>query len=147
MICHLSFDPLCDLQRSLPRLEEQIEEKLAQTHAELERYGNGPPLDTAERLVFLIDVSSPTLHNVYLQTIIHQYEFLFKCLLNNHKTPANNCFCCYICTAESDSIHSGCNQPDCGRGTQVWRQAQRLFYTQKRVREVECPPGPLRRKL
>lgn len=59
---------MCDLQRSLPRLEEQIEEKLAQTRAEMERYGNGPPSDAAERLVFLIDVSFLTLHNIYLTT-------------------------------------------------------------------------------
>lgn len=44
-------------QRSLPRLEEQVEEKLEQTRAELEKYGNGPPCDEAERLVFLMDVS------------------------------------------------------------------------------------------
>ncbi|KAG7999384.1 Interferon-induced GTP-binding protein Mx [Nibea albiflora] len=42
-------------KRSLPRLEEQIEEKLEQTRAELERYGNGPPSDPAERDFFLID--------------------------------------------------------------------------------------------
>ncbi|TKS65634.1 Mx Interferon-inducible [Collichthys lucidus] len=41
--------------RSLPRLEEQIEEKLEQTCAKLERYGNGPPTDPAEKLVFLND--------------------------------------------------------------------------------------------
>uniref|UniRef100_A0A3Q2WC55 Interferon-induced GTP-binding protein Mx n=1 Tax=Haplochromis burtoni TaxID=8153 RepID=A0A3Q2WC55_HAPBU len=44
-----------DLQRSLPRLEEQIEDKLAQTQAELDRYGNGPPSGMAERIIFLID--------------------------------------------------------------------------------------------
>nr|Q000A9.1 RecName: Full=Interferon-induced GTP-binding protein Mx; AltName: Full=Interferon-inducible Mx protein [Larimichthys crocea]ABJ56003.1 Mx protein [Larimichthys crocea] len=43
------------IERSLPRLEEQIEEKLEQTRAELERYGNGPPTDPAEKLVFLTD--------------------------------------------------------------------------------------------
>ena len=47
----------CVFQKTLPRLEEQIEEKLKQTQAELDRYGNGPPSDPAERLVFLIDVS------------------------------------------------------------------------------------------
>ncbi|CAB1428109.1 unnamed protein product [Pleuronectes platessa] len=43
------------IERSLPRLEEQIEEKLAQTQVELERYGSGPPSDPAERIAFLID--------------------------------------------------------------------------------------------
>ncbi|KAK7916731.1 hypothetical protein WMY93_012492 [Mugilogobius chulae] len=33
----------------------QIEEKLAQTQVELERYGTGPPTDPGERIVFLID--------------------------------------------------------------------------------------------
>uniref|UniRef100_A0A8C8I387 Uncharacterized protein n=1 Tax=Oncorhynchus tshawytscha TaxID=74940 RepID=A0A8C8I387_ONCTS len=33
----------------------QIEAKLSETHAELERYGTGPPEDSAERLYFLID--------------------------------------------------------------------------------------------
>ncbi|MEQ2208519.1 hypothetical protein XENOCAPTIV_004096, partial [Xenoophorus captivus] len=41
--------------KSLPRLEEQIEEKLKQTQRDLDRYGNGPPSDEAERLFFLID--------------------------------------------------------------------------------------------
>lgn len=52
-----------------------------------------------------------------------------------------------MCAAESDGIRSGCHQSDCRRGAQVWRQNQRLFYSQKRVWEVDCPPGPLRRKV
>lgn len=67
-----------DLQRSLPRLEEQIEDKLAQTQAELDRYGNGPPSDMAERLIFLIDVSFLTTHNIYVTTFIS----LHFCLTN-----------------------------------------------------------------
>lgn len=43
------------IESSMPRLEQQIEEKLAQTQVELERYGTGPPLDPSERLLFLID--------------------------------------------------------------------------------------------
>ncbi|XP_078104063.1 interferon-induced GTP-binding protein Mx-like isoform X2 [Sander vitreus] len=42
------------IKRSLPQLEEQIEEKLEQTQAELERYGTGPPTDDTERRVLLI---------------------------------------------------------------------------------------------
>uniref|UniRef100_A0A8D3E1R7 Interferon-induced GTP-binding protein Mx n=1 Tax=Scophthalmus maximus TaxID=52904 RepID=A0A8D3E1R7_SCOMX len=51
----LTIELVEHIERSLPRLEEQIEEKLAQTQAELERYGTGPPTDPAERLIFLID--------------------------------------------------------------------------------------------
>ncbi|TDH14085.1 hypothetical protein EPR50_G00042910 [Perca flavescens] len=51
----LTLELVHHIERSLPRLEEQIEEKLVQTQAELERYGTGPPTDAAERLFFLID--------------------------------------------------------------------------------------------
>ncbi|GLD69935.1 AAW22002.1 Mx protein [Lates japonicus] len=51
----LTLELVHHIERSLPRLEEQIEEKLAQTQAEMERYGNGPPTDAAERLFYLID--------------------------------------------------------------------------------------------
>ncbi|XP_078104060.1 interferon-induced GTP-binding protein Mx [Sander vitreus] len=51
----LTLELVHHIERSLPRLEEQIEEKLAQTQVELERYGTGPPMDAAERLFFLID--------------------------------------------------------------------------------------------
>ncbi|XP_067444126.1 interferon-induced GTP-binding protein Mx [Thunnus thynnus] len=51
----LTLELVQHIERSLPRLEEQIEEKLAQTQAELEKYGTGPPSDAGERLAFLID--------------------------------------------------------------------------------------------
>ncbi|XP_060898310.1 interferon-induced GTP-binding protein Mx-like [Labrus mixtus] len=51
----LTLELVHHIEKSLPRLEEQIEEKLEQTHADLERYGNGPPSEAAERIVFLID--------------------------------------------------------------------------------------------
>ncbi|KAF7651959.1 hypothetical protein LDENG_00103130 [Lucifuga dentata] len=51
----LTLELVHHIEKSLPRLEEQIEEKLAQTHAELDRYGTGPPSDAAESVVFLID--------------------------------------------------------------------------------------------
>ncbi|KAM4587557.1 interferon-induced GTP-binding protein Mx isoform 2-T2 [Odontesthes bonariensis] len=51
----LTLELVHHIEKSLPRLEEQIEEKLKQTQAELDRYGNGPPSEPAERLVFLID--------------------------------------------------------------------------------------------
>ncbi|XP_046880725.1 interferon-induced GTP-binding protein Mx3-like [Hypomesus transpacificus] len=51
----LTLELVHHIERSLPRLEEQIEAKLAETHLELERYGSGPPSGAAERLYFLID--------------------------------------------------------------------------------------------
>ncbi|XP_064822601.1 interferon-induced GTP-binding protein Mx3-like isoform X1 [Oncorhynchus masou masou] len=51
----LTIELVHHIEKSLPRLEEQIEAKLSETHAELERYGTGPPEDSVERLYFLID--------------------------------------------------------------------------------------------
>ncbi|MEQ2273897.1 hypothetical protein XENORESO_010596, partial [Xenotaenia resolanae] len=51
----LTLELVHHIEKSLPRLEEQIEEKLKQTQSDLDRYGNGPPSDEAERLLFLID--------------------------------------------------------------------------------------------
>ncbi|CAK6958698.1 interferon-induced GTP-binding protein Mx-like [Scomber scombrus] len=54
----LTLELVHHIERSLPRLGEQIEDKLAQTQAELEKYGTGPPSDAADRLTFLIDKMS-----------------------------------------------------------------------------------------
>ncbi|CAJ1076392.1 interferon-induced GTP-binding protein Mx-like isoform X1 [Xyrichtys novacula] len=51
----LTIELLDHIQRSLPNLEKQIENKLKATCAELDRYGDGPPTDSNERLSFLID--------------------------------------------------------------------------------------------
>ncbi|XP_061583827.1 interferon-induced GTP-binding protein Mx-like [Cololabis saira] len=51
----LTLELVHHIEKSLPRLEEQIEEKLKQTQAELDRYGNGPPSDPGARLLFFID--------------------------------------------------------------------------------------------
>ncbi|XP_051269580.1 interferon-induced GTP-binding protein Mx isoform X2 [Dicentrarchus labrax] len=51
----LTLELVHHIQKSLPRLEEQIEKKLIETQVELNKYGNGPPPDTSERLGFLID--------------------------------------------------------------------------------------------
>uniref|UniRef100_A0A3Q4I981 Interferon-induced GTP-binding protein Mx n=1 Tax=Neolamprologus brichardi TaxID=32507 RepID=A0A3Q4I981_NEOBR len=59
----LTLELVNHIERSLPRLEEQIEDKLAQTQAELDRYGNGPPSDMAERLIFLIDKVTAFTHD------------------------------------------------------------------------------------
>ncbi|XP_059184557.1 interferon-induced GTP-binding protein Mx-like [Centropristis striata] len=52
---NLTLELVHHIKASLPRLEEQIEKKLARTQAELDKYGAGPPPDAAERLSFLID--------------------------------------------------------------------------------------------
>ncbi|KAL0978540.1 hypothetical protein UPYG_G00171870 [Umbra pygmaea] len=51
----LTLELVHHIEKSLPHLEEQIEAKLAETNAQLERCGTGPPEDTAERFFFLID--------------------------------------------------------------------------------------------
>ncbi|XP_018584114.2 interferon-induced GTP-binding protein Mx3-like [Scleropages formosus] len=51
----LTLELVNHIERSLPHLEEQIEAKLADAYAELEKYGNGPPTERAEKIVFLID--------------------------------------------------------------------------------------------
>uniref|UniRef100_A0A8C6V0J1 Interferon-induced GTP-binding protein Mx n=1 Tax=Neogobius melanostomus TaxID=47308 RepID=A0A8C6V0J1_9GOBI len=51
----LTLELVRHIELSLPRLEEQIEEKIAKTQVELERYGSGPPSDAGERLIYLID--------------------------------------------------------------------------------------------
>ncbi|KAM7006229.1 interferon-induced GTP-binding protein Mx-like [Tautogolabrus adspersus] len=51
----LTLELVHHIKKSLPRLEEQIENKLKKTQADLDRYGNGPPPDVSERLSFLID--------------------------------------------------------------------------------------------
>ncbi|XP_059210557.1 interferon-induced GTP-binding protein Mx-like [Centropristis striata] len=43
------------IETSIPRLGEQIEEKLEETQAELGKYGSKPPSGEAERRVFLIE--------------------------------------------------------------------------------------------
>ncbi|XP_051746925.1 interferon-induced GTP-binding protein MxB isoform X2 [Ctenopharyngodon idella] len=65
----LTIELVHHIQKSLPRLEEQIEAKLAETQKELEAYGNGPPSDPVERLSFLIDkVTSFTRDTLNLTT-------------------------------------------------------------------------------
>ncbi|XP_068449702.1 interferon-induced GTP-binding protein Mx [Clinocottus analis] len=59
----LTLELVHHIERSLPRLEEQIEEKLAQTHAELDRYGVGPPPEAEERVFFLIDKVTAFTHD------------------------------------------------------------------------------------
>ncbi|XP_016390098.1 interferon-induced GTP-binding protein MxA-like [Sinocyclocheilus rhinocerous] len=61
----LTIELVHHIQKSLPRLEEQIETKLAETQKELEAYGNGPPSDPAERLSFLIDKVTAFTHDMF----------------------------------------------------------------------------------
>ncbi|KAG5852399.1 hypothetical protein ANANG_G00062000 [Anguilla anguilla] len=51
----LTLELVHHIEKSLPRLEEQIEAKVAETQADLERYGDGPPTEPAERMYFLIN--------------------------------------------------------------------------------------------
>ncbi|XP_051559615.1 interferon-induced GTP-binding protein MxA-like [Myxocyprinus asiaticus] len=51
----LTIELVHHIQKSLPRLEEQIEAKLEETQKDLEAYGTGPRTDPTERLSFLID--------------------------------------------------------------------------------------------
>ncbi|KAM6979539.1 interferon-induced GTP-binding protein Mx3-like [Aplochiton taeniatus] len=51
----LTLELVHHIHKSLPHLEDQIEAKLAQTHAELDKYGTGPPSDRTEKHYYLID--------------------------------------------------------------------------------------------
>ncbi|XP_066518041.1 interferon-induced GTP-binding protein Mx3-like [Hoplias malabaricus] len=51
----LTLELVSHIQKSLPRLEEQIEMKLNMTQMDLEKYGTGPPTESEDRRVFLID--------------------------------------------------------------------------------------------
>uniref|UniRef100_A0A3B4EX18 Interferon-induced GTP-binding protein Mx n=1 Tax=Pundamilia nyererei TaxID=303518 RepID=A0A3B4EX18_9CICH len=51
----LTLELVHHIQKSLPRLDEQIQKKLKQTRANLDKLSNGPPSDAIERLGFLID--------------------------------------------------------------------------------------------
>ncbi|XP_068449701.1 interferon-induced GTP-binding protein Mx-like isoform X2 [Clinocottus analis] len=51
----LTLELVHHIKGSLPQLENQIEKKLAETQAELDSCGSGPPSDAAESLGFLID--------------------------------------------------------------------------------------------
>ncbi|CAM4503209.1 unnamed protein product [Leuciscus chuanchicus] len=51
----LTIELVHHIQKSLPNLEKQIDEKLSETQKELDKYCNGPPSDPAEKLKFLSD--------------------------------------------------------------------------------------------
>ncbi|CAF95923.1 unnamed protein product, partial [Tetraodon nigroviridis] len=51
----LTLELVHHIEKSLPRLEDQIEEKLADIRAKLETYGIGPPADPSEKTIFLVD--------------------------------------------------------------------------------------------
>ncbi|XP_012717641.2 interferon-induced GTP-binding protein Mx [Fundulus heteroclitus] len=63
----LTLELVNHIQRSLPKLEEQMETKLKETQAKLDKLGFGPPSDSTERLGFLIDrVTAFTQDAIYL---------------------------------------------------------------------------------
>ncbi|XP_029946649.1 interferon-induced GTP-binding protein Mx-like [Salarias fasciatus] len=51
----LTLELVQHIVKNLPHLEEQIKKKIQKAQTQLDRLGSGPPLDTAERLGFLID--------------------------------------------------------------------------------------------
>ncbi|XP_023684691.1 interferon-induced GTP-binding protein Mx3-like [Paramormyrops kingsleyae] len=51
----LTLELVQHIEKSLPRLEDQIQRKIADLEKELERYGRGSPTDAADRRMFLID--------------------------------------------------------------------------------------------
>ncbi|KAI1885202.1 hypothetical protein AGOR_G00217750 [Albula goreensis] len=65
----LTLELVHHIEKSLPRLEEQIEARLGETQAELEKYGSGPPDGPAERMVFLIDKVTAFTHDIINLTI------------------------------------------------------------------------------
>ncbi|XP_034023045.1 interferon-induced GTP-binding protein Mx-like [Thalassophryne amazonica] len=59
----LTLELVQHIEKSLPRLWEQTEKKLAESHAELNRYGTGAPCEAAERRVYLIDKVTEFTHS------------------------------------------------------------------------------------
>ncbi|KAL3977917.1 C-terminal binding protein [Sarotherodon galilaeus] len=51
----LTLELVHHIQKSLPRLDDQLQKKLKQTRANLDKLSNGPPSNAIERLGFLID--------------------------------------------------------------------------------------------
>uniref|UniRef100_A0A8B9KI04 Myxovirus (influenza) resistance A n=1 Tax=Astyanax mexicanus TaxID=7994 RepID=A0A8B9KI04_ASTMX len=80
----LTLELVHHIEKSLPRLEEQIEAKLAETQDELEKYGNGPPMEPSERIYYLIDVSlslhtqTQTNRNKNIESTNWNYEVLLE---------------------------------------------------------------------
>ncbi|XP_072307724.1 interferon-induced GTP-binding protein Mx-like [Eucyclogobius newberryi] len=63
----LTLELVEHIENSLPQLEEQIKTKLIQTNAELEKYGEGLPTESADRFRYLIDkVTGFTHHAISL---------------------------------------------------------------------------------
>ncbi|KAJ8352502.1 hypothetical protein SKAU_G00239780 [Synaphobranchus kaupii] len=65
----LTLELVHHIEKSLPRLEEQIGAKLAETQADLERCGDGPPTDPTERTYFLINKVSAFNQDIISLTI------------------------------------------------------------------------------
>uniref|UniRef100_A0A8C1Z9W4 Uncharacterized protein n=1 Tax=Cyprinus carpio TaxID=7962 RepID=A0A8C1Z9W4_CYPCA len=73
----LTIELVHHIQKSLPRLEEQIETKLDETQKELEAYGNGPPSDPAERLSFFIDKVTAFTHDMFNLTTGEEVKCIY----------------------------------------------------------------------
>ncbi|XP_062272448.1 interferon-induced GTP-binding protein Mx-like [Scomber scombrus] len=71
----LTLELVHHIQKSLPRLGEQIKEKLKHTNAQLEKYGDGPPSDASERFTFLIDRVTAFTHDAISLTTGEELKF------------------------------------------------------------------------
>uniref|UniRef100_A0A672Z8A8 Interferon-induced GTP-binding protein Mx n=1 Tax=Sphaeramia orbicularis TaxID=375764 RepID=A0A672Z8A8_9TELE len=75
---NLTLELVHHIEKCLPQLEEQIKNKLIQTNAELQRYGDGPPTDKSDNGSFLIDVS-----HVLFCVVIWGYKYLNRASSNS----------------------------------------------------------------
>uniref|UniRef100_A0A3B5MF04 Interferon-induced GTP-binding protein Mx n=1 Tax=Xiphophorus couchianus TaxID=32473 RepID=A0A3B5MF04_9TELE len=100
----LTLELVNHIQRSLPELEKQMETKLKETQAKLDKLGCGPPTDCTERLGFLIDrVTAFTQDAIYLSkgedikcgykskifSILRQQFAVWKTIIDNSGTTFN----------------------------------------------------------
>uniref|UniRef100_A0AAY4EQ39 Interferon-induced GTP-binding protein Mx n=1 Tax=Denticeps clupeoides TaxID=299321 RepID=A0AAY4EQ39_9TELE len=74
----LTLELVHHIERSLPRLKEQIEAKLAETDKDLERCGLGPPAEPREKMTFLIDFFLPVIVNQRIEKEIYNYEEQYR---------------------------------------------------------------------
>uniref|UniRef100_A0A3Q2DW62 Interferon-induced GTP-binding protein Mx n=1 Tax=Cyprinodon variegatus TaxID=28743 RepID=A0A3Q2DW62_CYPVA len=100
----LTLELVIHIQKSLPKLEEQIDTKLKDTQAKLDNLGCGPPSDSTERLGFLIDrVTAFTQDAIYLSkgedikcgykskifSTLRQQFLLWKAIIDDSGTAFN----------------------------------------------------------
>uniref|UniRef100_A0A672Z9U5 Interferon-induced GTP-binding protein Mx n=1 Tax=Sphaeramia orbicularis TaxID=375764 RepID=A0A672Z9U5_9TELE len=72
---NLTLELVHHIEKCLPQLEEQIKNKLIQTNAELQRYGDGPPTDKSDNGSFLIDKVTAFLQDMISLTTGEEQKF------------------------------------------------------------------------